>query len=273
MSVTQINHDIQWDSFISALDKDDLLLFVHGFNTNFTNAAIRAAQLGHDTNFDGEVILYSWPSKQSPATYPKDKDRAEENFELLSGFLADVAEKTDKEIHIVAHSMGTYLLMNALQLLEDRIKSDENLLSARRKHHDGNVFGQIILAAPDIAEDDYRKTFGSMNLDNLAHRITLYSAENDHVLDVSRIINHFVEGTSQPRIGDTSKSFVVIPGIDTVDARQEISPQFFGHSFYANYRSLVTDIHLLLRYGTSPDKRMLQKVKDRELNTIWFIRD
>jgi hypothetical protein len=62
--------------------------------------------------------------------------------------------------------------------------------------------------------------------------------------------------------------------MDTVDTRQEISAQFFGHSFYANYRGLVTDIYLLLKYGAEPDDRMLQRVIDnKNEKPLWFIRD
>src|SRR3546814_12529074 len=92
----------------------------------------------------------------------------------------------------------------------------------------------------------------------MAENITLYSAVNDHVLGVSRIVNVFVEGTAQARLGDSSGALFVLDGMDTVDTRQEIDPQFLGHSFYDNYRSLVADMYLLLQYGTRPADRLAQ---------------
>lgn len=273
MSLMHLDHDIEWDNFISKISSDDLLIFVHGFNTSFTNAAIRSAQLAHDTNFKGEAVFYSWPSRENPFTYDTDKDRAKENFELLADFIQQIAQTTDKNIHIVAHSMGTYILMNSLASIERRIKKDNNILQSRRKKLNEKLFGQIILAAPDIARDDYHQKFNKHNFSKMAERITLYSSENDHVLDVSQLFNHFIENTNQARLGDSSASFFVIPGMDTVDARKEISPQFFGHSFYAEYRSLVADIHLILNYSAGPDNRMLQRVVDKNNNNLWFIRD
>jgi len=273
MSLTYLRHNVGWENFISQLSSDDLLIFIHGFNTSFSNAAIRCAQLAHDTNFNGEAVFYSWPSAENPATYARDKKRAQENFELFASFLQDIASNTDKKIHVIAHSMGTYILMNSLAILNKRIESNTDLLHSRRKKHDGKIFSQIILAAPDIAKDDYHRKFSNHNFSNMADKITLYSAENDHVLDAAQIMNYFVEGTSQARLGDSSGSFFVIKGMDTIDTRQEISPQFFGHSFYANYRSMVSDMYILLNYGTSPDKRMLQKVVDKNGDYLWFIRD
>ncbi len=273
MSLVALEHNITWNDFISKLTDDDLLIFVHGFNTSFTNAAIRCAQLSHDTNFKGEAVFFSWPSAENPTTYAIDKKRAKENFGLLADFLQDISSQTDKNIHIVAHSMGTYILINSLAVIKSRIDIDKTILDSRREKNNGKIFNQIILAAPDIAKDDYYKKFSGYDFKELADRFTLYSSVNDHVLDASQIINYFVEGTNQARLGDSQNGFFVIDGMDTVDTRQEISPQFFGHSFYANYRSLVSDMYVLLSYGTEPDYRMLQKVIDTNNSALWFIRD
>lgn len=270
MSLSQLNYDIGWDEFKHGISYGDIVIFIHGFNTSFSNAAIRGAQLAHDTNFDGEVVLYSWPSNENPLTYHRDKDRARENFNLFSDFLMKIVHNnTNNRIHIVAHSMGTYILMNSLAIIQKEIIEVQN--DAADYPY---LFDQIILAAPDIEKDDYHRKFSEYKFSNVANRITLYSSENDHVLDMSQILNLFGdENTATARLGDSSKSFFVIEGMDTIDARQEISSQFFGHSFYANYRSIVSDMHIILNYGTPPDNRMLQKVIDNEQHTLWFIRD
>ncbi|GAA6150855.1 alpha/beta hydrolase [Pseudoteredinibacter isoporae] len=273
MSPLSIQHNIPWNDFISKLTNDDLLIFIHGFNTSFTNGAKRSAQLAHDTNFKGKVVFYSWPSSENPVSYSTDKKRAQENFGMLADFLQNISEKTNKNIHIIAHSMGTYLLMNSLSIIKNRINQNDILLSKRRKENNGKIFSQIILAAPDINKDDYYKNFFAHEISNIADKFTLYSHKNDNVLKASRIVNYFVEGSNQTRLGDSSANFFVIEGMDTVDTREEIPHQFFGHSFYANYRALISDIYLLLNYGTAPDNRMLQKVTDNSGKSLWFIRD
>jgi len=280
MSLSEMDHDIGWEMFKSGISSDDILVFIHGYNTSFSNAAIRAAQLAHDTNFIGEALLFSWPSNQGVRlvhNYQMDKKRANENVELLAEFLLKIAGANDNKIHIVAHSMGGYILTNSLSIITDKLEKDKQLLKSRRYKHNNKIFNQIILAAPDIANNEYELIFTKHNHSELAERITLYSSVNDNVLKASSLANLFLEGTGEHRLGTSLQAsgdnFKVIKGMDTVDTRQEISPQFFGHSFYANYRSLVTDIYLILNYGIHPDNRMLQKVIDKNNRELWFIRD
>lgn len=280
MSLSGIEHDIGWEIFKSGISSEDILVFVHGYNTSFSNAAIRTAQLAHDTNFIGEAVLFSWPSSQGKRlahNYRMDKGRANENVELLAEFLLKIAGATDKKIHIVAHSMGGYILTNSLAIISYKLDKNNKLLKLRRGRHNNKIFNQIILAAPDVANNEYELKFTKYNYSDLAERITLYSAVNDNVLKASTLVNIFLEGTGEHRLGTSLQvsgdNFKVINGMDTVDTRQEIAPQFFGHSFYANYRSLVTDIYLILNYSTRPDNRMLQKVIDKNKRELWFIRD
>src|SRR3546814_12099734 len=120
MSLVGVDHDIGWEKFLSGLSEQDLLVFVHGYNTSFASAAIRCAQLAHDTNFKGEAVFYSWPSEEGifDSSYRKDKARARENFGLLATFLQDLAANTDRKIHVIAHSRGTYIQRTSLTKLE-----------------------------------------------------------------------------------------------------------------------------------------------------------
>lgn len=273
MSLTELRHDVGWNKFKSMISDDDLFVFVHGFNTNFDSAAIRCAQLAHDTNFKGKAIFFSWPSREHPATYGTDQKRANENIDMLADFLQNVAASTDKKIHVVAHSMGTYILTKSLAKLDERILKDNEILSSRRRQKNGKVFSQIILAAPDIGQDDYYKQFSTSQFSRLVDNITLYASVNDHVLDVSSFVNIYLNGSFQPRLGDSSSGFFVVDGMDTIDARLEIKPQIVGHSYYANYRSFVSDMYLLFKYGTEPEERMLQKVVDKNGKVLWFMRN
>jgi len=54
----------------------DLLVFVHGYNVSFEDAAVRAAQVAADLNFDGSVLLFSWPSAASVTGYVRDQQSA-----------------------------------------------------------------------------------------------------------------------------------------------------------------------------------------------------
>ena len=41
----------------------DVLVFVHGFNTSFDEARLRATQIAADAHFGGVMVLFTWPSK------------------------------------------------------------------------------------------------------------------------------------------------------------------------------------------------------------------
>jgi esterase/lipase superfamily enzyme len=46
-----------------------LLFFVHGFNVSFVEAVVRGAQLAHDLEFDGDLLVYSWASMGAVLSY------------------------------------------------------------------------------------------------------------------------------------------------------------------------------------------------------------
>jgi esterase/lipase superfamily enzyme len=54
---------------IAASNSKSLLLFVHGYDTTFAEAALRTAQLAHDLEFPGLAFFYSWPSAGSALRY------------------------------------------------------------------------------------------------------------------------------------------------------------------------------------------------------------
>lgn len=271
MSISYLKNDIGWLKFREKISKDDLVIFIHGFNTPFKDAAIRTAQLAHDTNYVGEAVFYSWPSGGEFTEYAIDQKNAKLNFSHFADFLQNIAQSSNKKIHIIAHSMGGYILSNALVVLDKRMKKDVNLFKNRPEK---NVFNQIIFAAPDIEKKEFKDNMESHRLKRFAERMTLYSTNNDYVLKVSRGFNYFINNNSKNRTGDSSdQDFVLMNGLDTVDARREIPKQFFGHSFYANNRSLVSDIYQLLNYGTHPDKRILQKALTPDNGMLWLMQD
>ena len=52
----------------------DILVFVHGFNVTFEEAALRAAQIACNLQFPGTAAFFSWPSKGSPDPFSYSAD-------------------------------------------------------------------------------------------------------------------------------------------------------------------------------------------------------
>ena len=218
----------------SSLYKGQALLFVHGFNTSFDYAVYRAAQLSYDLQFDGGSFVYSWPSRGevSATGYTWDTTSSENAEDYLDKFLTLIAKKSGAtSITVIAHSMGSKLLLPVLEKLKLRGDSDVKI-------------SQVILAAPDVDRNIFTKL--AQKIQGISRGITLYAAANDRALDVSE---QFWGGG--PRAGDVPQEGpVVVPGIDTIDVTATSTDVFsLNHAGYAEKTELLGDIRALMLGG------------------------
>lgn len=150
------------------------MIFTHGFNTRFDQAAVRFAQIVEDTGFEGRPILFSWPSQGIPTGYGYDKDSANYSRDALQQLIDGLAqEKSLQRIDIFAHSMGTWLTMETLRQMA--LSKDRGSLDR---------IGTVILAAPDIDFDVFRTQVSQLG--PLAGRIKVYVSADDRALQLSR---------------------------------------------------------------------------------------
>jgi esterase/lipase superfamily enzyme len=238
----------------SASFKDHAFVFVHGFNTSFDAAIYRTAQIAYDLKFDGVPFVYSWPSGGKVASYTYDRGSVEQSEPQLNDFLNLVIKESGaKSISLIAHSMGNELLMRVLERIKTQVPK-------------GVVISQVILAAPDVDRDKFSNI--AQAITNFAQGVTLYASSNDRALGYSA---RFWGGV--PRAGDVPASGpLIIPGVDTIDVTS-LSTDSLGlnHSGYAENKTLLNDIALLLLTGERPpDKRIpiLQKV-DTASGSFW----
>jgi Alpha/beta hydrolase of unknown function (DUF900) len=63
---------------LSKLDraKRHAVIFVHGYNVSFNDAALRAAQIGFDLSIEGTMAFFSWPSQGTIGGYLADSNDA-----------------------------------------------------------------------------------------------------------------------------------------------------------------------------------------------------
>ena len=119
-------HVDTYEGFYSLLAADvdhsrrhEAFVFIHGFNVAFDDAIYRTAQIAYDLGFDGPPILYSWPSEGGVRNYTHDKTTNELTVPNLRWFLEDVVKRSHAQVvHVIAHSMGTYALVRALEQME-----------------------------------------------------------------------------------------------------------------------------------------------------------
>jgi len=211
------------------------LVFVHGFNVGFDDAAFRTAQMSYDIGFKGAPLFYSWPSHHSLLRYREDGDRIEASRPLIKRFLSEVivGSKADRVV-IVAHSMGTRGTVRALAELSQEHPEQTAKVAA------------LILAAPDIQARTFRTEIAP-RLRRMAATATLYASAEDKALHVSRDVN------GAYALGDTRAGISRFEGMDSIDATRA-GTSFLGHSAYGESPALLRDIGSIVA-GTPPARR------------------
>jgi esterase/lipase superfamily enzyme len=114
---------------------------------------------------------------------------------------------------------------------------------------------QVVLAAPDIDADYFKRTVGP-KLVSAGMSVTLYASSEDWALKLSKKFH------GAQRAGDTRPDVVVVKGIHTIDASGvDTSLAGTNHSYYAEGKTILSDVHYLLR-GDIPSKRFRLSVRD-----------
>jgi esterase/lipase superfamily enzyme len=160
----------------------DVLLYVHGFNTGLDAARFRLAQIVTDGRFGGIPVLFTWPASNNLLDYEAARESATASRDSLANLLKDLSEIPDiGRIHILAHSMGTWLTMEALR--QRAIAGSPSL---------NGKLGLVMLAAPDIDLSVFRSQLSELDA---SHFSVLVSAD-DRALSLSRTL-----AGDRPRVG------------------------------------------------------------------------
>ena len=247
---------LEQDVFLDKLKKrikesegQEALVFIHGYNVTFEDAARRTAQLAYDLEFKGAPILYSWPSQGSIGGYTVDENNVEWTVTHLKDFLKLVAKQSGaKKVHLVAHSMGNRAMTHALEKLS---YSDAK---------DGPLFNQVVLAAPDIDADVFRRDLAP-RIVKTAEGVTLYASSNDKALAFSKTIHGFL------RAGESGDNITIVPGIDTIDV-SVLDTSLLGHSYYGSNKTVLIDMAKLLLESKPPTLR--GSLKEKVLNKLKY---
>ena len=245
-----------WDEIQQRLqanqpDERSALVFIHGFNVSFEEAALRAAQIGVDLQISGIMAFYSWPSLGKLTGYTADEATIEVSERYITEFLLNLAQNSGAEkIHIIAHSMGNRGLLGAMQRILAQVQARSNI-----------SFGQIFLAAPDVDPDIFQEL--AQAYQTLAERTTLYISAKDKALATSGIIHNY------PRVG-FFPPITVVDGIDTVEV-SNIDLTLLGHGYFADARDLLQDMHELLIHNASPEQRFGLRKEQKNGQNYWII--
>ncbi len=237
-------------------------IFVHGFSVAFEDAARRTAQMAFDMKFDGAPIFFSWPTSVIGLTniditaYSVAENNSRWATHHFATFLTDVVRKSGAQtVHLIAHSMGNRVVTDALMELF------YVLTPAERK-----VLKEVILTAPDIDADVFIEQIAP-RITKMDARVTLYASTKDSALGTSSRVHGY------PRVGDMAALSLIPGGVEVIDA-SEVDTDSFGHSYYGNAESVITDICYLLTSNAAAPKRgtTLVAMKNAIGEIYWRVR-
>ncbi|MEE9148409.1 MAG: alpha/beta fold hydrolase [Candidatus Tectomicrobia bacterium] len=228
-------------------DAADLLVYIHGFNVSFPEAmrtALKLQQIYTLTANPVNVIAFSWPSDGEVTGYKSDRLDAEASgpgmgrgmqiaMEYLRSLVAD--ERCKRKLHLLAHSMGNYVLQHTLTYL-------------RRETGLFPIFDQIVLAAADVDEDVFDVPEKMGDLHRLGRHITVYHNEGDLALTAS----DWFKGNPD-RLGSEgpARPHDLHRKVKMVDCHAVADIQ---HSYYHEVDIVAKDIAAILA-GTAPTQR------------------
>lgn len=227
------------------------LVFVHGYNVSFENAAMRTAQLAFDLGIDGPAAFFSWPSRGAFQFYAADEAAVERSVPFLAQFMNNYVIRSDPaRLNVIAHSMGNRALSAFL-----------------REVHGGRAkprISNVILAAPDIDAEVFEKQIAPI-IAASARRVTLYASSDDRALLASSKIH------SYRRAGESGDSIVVIAGVETIDA-SGVDTDLLGHGYFAQNKAVLDDLFMLLKHDLPARSRNLRERKKGETPFWAFLR-
>ena len=231
----------------------DILLYIHGFNVNYDEARYRLAQIAEDSRFGGVAVLYTWPAAGSLLDYEAAKENATAARDALTKLIHRLSEVPDVgRVHILAHSMGAWLAMEALR--ENAISGSPDL---------NGKLGDVMLAAPDIDLNVFRQQLARLDP---AHVSVLVSA-NDRALSISRTL-----AGDRPRLGGLNpnnpedRAALESLGVKAYDLSKE-STGLIGHGTYADAPQAVRTIGSQITEQRPQDANVQAVLGERPVNS------
>jgi esterase/lipase superfamily enzyme len=221
------------------------MIFIHGYNTSFDSAVYRATQIAHDSGYPGTPVLFSWASGGTTKDYVYDRESASVARDQLEATLRLLAQSGARRIDIVAHSMGTWVTMEALRQLA--LTGDRDL---------GGKLGDVVLASPDIDFDVFKSQMRRYGKPE--RPFFLMVSTDDRALKLSGIL-----AGNKPRVGDYANAADLAElGVVVVDLSNEKGADSLNHTKFADNPALVKLLGQRLREddGFASDRDVTDRI-------------
>ncbi len=260
--------------------RKEVVLFVHGFNNTFSEAALTMGEMCHFLGREFVCAIFTWPAGGTRGIlfgYNEDYESSVFAAEHLRKAIRAIAGTPGLErIHLLAHSRGTDLLATTLAALGAEAYMQQTTLPQRFK------IGNVVLMAPDIDTDvAVAKILAVQSDPDLPHgtapnpravfestpgfQVTAYVSPDDRALAASSWLFGSVL-----RFGRVEASMMTPQQIEQmrrvglVDVIQiSGTTDLFGHGYFRSNPRVSADLIAILRYGLRPNNpgRPLEEVR------------
>lgn len=214
----------------------EVALFVHGFNSNFSEASARIAQLSVDLKIPAVPVLFAWPSQARALGYVHDRDSVLMSRAPLLEVLRLMREAGAERVLLTAHSMGAQLVVETL-LLADIAEPG----SAAR------LADSVVLISPDIAVDVFVAQAAQIRA--LPSPLIVFTSAEDRALRLSERVSgraaRLGKPSNDPRLKDTGVIFL------DVTAFNDPAASDFGHLTVGSSPALIALVPQLREVSVS----------------------
>lgn len=228
-------------------DQKQVTFFVHGFNEPWHDVMALYQKVVNNLysgpNSLGECISFDWPSKGYVFGYLPDRSEARQAAQDFADVMsdlydwmlmkevagaADVRNACKAKTSVIAHSMGNYVLENAMNFAWTQ-KNRPLLVS---------LIQEALMVAADVDNDLFGSgevvTAGNgEGIANLTYRVTALYTGRDAVLGASAGLKHF----GKRRLGRSGldRTLPVPDNVWDIDCSQLIAPAVGGISVHSSY--------------------------------------
>ena len=263
LSKTSSQADGFFDRINNILDKTldkDILVYVHGANSNFYRASAQGTQYFHFTGHNSLVLTFSWPSAENILKYKVDVRHAKKTVPAFARLLEILAHHTKaKNINILAYSAGAEVVAPGLAYLHDlypELPTEE--LKKRLR------IGEVYFAAPDTNFKKFVMLY--LNFRDIVERTTININQNDQILRFAAFQNG-VSRLGRPdasELNEKEKQVLIAamktPRLDVLDVGRSKALDIGGaHDSWYNHPWVSNDLLLLFLFKANPEDRGLEK--------------
>ncbi|WP_300548259.1 alpha/beta hydrolase [Roseovarius sp.] len=230
--------------------QDEVLLYVHGFNSSFAESVETLARIWQSAGQSPVPLAYSWPA-DNPGMFGYFKDRESGEFSIfhLKETLRMITATPGLgRFHIIAHSRGSDVVTTALRELVIETRA------AGRNPRQSLRIENLILAAPDLDFGVVRQRLVAEKFGPAFGRITVYINPEDSALGLAQTL---MTGTRFGRLSyselepNDREIFAQIGNVDFINVSAVTGKS--SHGYFRNNPEVLMDIARVLQSDAPPD--------------------